>query len=101
MGETSQEVLKLQFERRLRLEFHGARLTLNAGLLAWREPDGALGLTETQPASLRDNRGGKSVQHELVLLLRQSGAPRFWGELTPPVTRYRCSRGPVSEDGPS
>ena len=34
MGEKVQEALKLQFDKRLRLEFHGARITADAGLLA-------------------------------------------------------------------
>ncbi len=46
MGEKTRETLKLQFDKRLRLELHGARITSDAGLLACRELDGALGLTE-------------------------------------------------------
>ena len=42
MGEKTREILKLQFDKRLRLEFHGARRTSNAGLLACRELDGVL-----------------------------------------------------------
>jgi len=42
MGEKIREALKLRFDKRLRLEFHGARITSDAGLLACRELDGAV-----------------------------------------------------------
>ena len=73
MGEKIQEALKLQFDKRLRLEFHDARMTSDAGLLVFRELDEALGLTEKTSNYLRDSRGGRNVQHELVPLLRQFG----------------------------
>jgi len=72
MGEKTEYSLKLQFDKRLRLEFHGARITSDAGLLACRELDGVLGLTEMAPICLQETRGGRNVQHELVPLLRQS-----------------------------
>jgi hypothetical protein len=75
MGEKTREALKLRFDKRLRLEFHGAKITSDAGLLACRELDGALGLTEAAPTYLRETRGGRNVQHELVPLLRQSVYP--------------------------
>ena len=79
MGEKVREALKLQFDRRLRLEFHGARITSDAGLLACRELDGVLRLTEVAPVYLRETRGGRNVQHELVPVLRQSVYSRLAG----------------------
>ena len=79
MGEKNQEALKLVFDKRLRLEFHGASITSDAGLLACRELDGALGLTEVAPIYLRETRGSRNVQHELVPLLRQSVYSRLAG----------------------
>ena len=79
MGEKAKEVLKLQFDKRLRLEFHGARITSDAGLLACRELDEVLGLTEMAPVYLQETRGGRNVQHELVPLLRQSVYSRLAG----------------------
>ena len=79
MGEKTKEGLKVQFDKRLRLEFHGARITSDAGLLACRELDGALELTEVAPTYLRDTRGGRNVQHEIVPLLRQSEYSRLPG----------------------
>jgi len=79
MGEKAKEVLKLQFDKRLRLEFHGARITSDAGLLACRELDEVLELTEMAPIYLQETRGGRNVQHELVPLLRQSVYSRLAG----------------------
>lgn len=79
MGEKAQEALKLQFDRGLRLEFHGAKITSDAGLLACRELDGALGLSEVAPTFLQETRGGRNVQHELIPLLRQSVYSRLAG----------------------
>ncbi len=46
MGESKNTGLKLLFDRRLRLEFRGAKITTDAGLLAVRELDEMMGLTE-------------------------------------------------------
>ncbi|MFC1979570.1 transposase [Chloroflexota bacterium] len=79
MGEKTRDTLKLQFDKRLRLGFHGARITSDAGLLACRELDVVLGLMEMAPTYLQENRGGRNVQHEFVPLLRQSVYSRLAG----------------------
>ena len=56
MGESSDTPLKLQFDRRVRLDFRGATITSDAGLLACRELDAALGLTETANDYIDESR---------------------------------------------
>ncbi len=45
MGEAKPEPLRVDFDRRIKLEFHGARITSDGGLLAYRELDDTLSLT--------------------------------------------------------
>ena len=79
MGESTNPGGKLRFNRRILLEFHGATITSDAGLLACRELDDALGLTETANECLQESRCGRNVQHRLVGLLRQSVYSRLAG----------------------
>ena len=79
MGEKNPQALKLHFDGRLRLEFQGATISSDAGLLACRELDEAVRLTAMAPAYLQEMRTGRNVQHELVPLLRQSIYSRLAG----------------------
>ncbi len=46
MGESKEGCLRVDFDRPLKLEFHGSKVTTDAGFLAYRELDDALELTE-------------------------------------------------------
>ena len=46
MGEERKKALRLVFDQTLELEFHGARVISDAGLLPYRELDQALDLTQ-------------------------------------------------------
>jgi hypothetical protein len=71
-SESTGEILRLNFDRRLMLQFRGSAVTSDAGLLAYRELDGALGLTAKAGERLSDARTGKNGRHALVGMLRQS-----------------------------
>ena len=79
MGDCRNEDLRVQFDRRLKLKFLGSQVTTDAGLLAYRELDETLGLTQIDAESLHDARLGSNQQHRLVPLLRQSIYSRLAG----------------------
>jgi hypothetical protein len=78
-GAGKNQALRVAFDSRLKLEFHGAKVTSDAGLLAYRELDAALGLTDLSEDRLKDWRTGKNTQHSMVALMRQSIFSRLAG----------------------
>jgi hypothetical protein len=55
-GEAGSEALRLDFERRLMLQFRGSAITSDAGLLPYRELDDVLALTTIGGERLADAR---------------------------------------------
>ena len=46
-------------------------MTSDAGLLAFREPDEALGLTAMIESDFCENHKGRNTQHNIISLMRQ------------------------------
>ena len=78
-GESESGVLRLDYDRRLKLEFHGSKVTSDAGFLPFRELDDVLGLTDLAGECLVDPRSGKNGQHGMTGLFRQSTFGRLGG----------------------
>jgi len=79
MGDKQKQALRVHFDGKLRLEFHGAKITSDTGLLPFRELDEAFCLTEMVSVKFCDPRRGKSAQHTLLALLRQAIYGRLAG----------------------
>ena len=70
MGDRRKQALRTPFDGRLRLDFLGAKVTTDAGLLPFREPDEGFRLTDNASALLSDARHGKNTQHTLLAMQR-------------------------------
>lgn len=79
MGEARREALRVGFDRSIKLEFHGAKISSDSGLLTYRDLDEALQLTAMATEALTDFRTGDNIQHDLVAMLRQSVFSRLAG----------------------
>ena len=93
-GEAKELPLRPIFDRRIKLEFHGARITSDGGLLAYRELDDAFGLTDVAITQLFDGRRGKNTRPKLGGLFRQSvfGRPAGYEDVN---DAERLSRDPA------
>lgn len=63
MGDSQNHDLRVSFNSRLKLKFCGSQVNTDAGLLAYRELDAALCLTEMGGDVLSDSRQGRNKQH--------------------------------------
>ena len=64
-GESNDGSLRVDFGPRVMIQFRGSVVTSDAGLLAYRDLDDALGLSAMAGEVLADARTGKNVRHAL------------------------------------
>ena len=96
MSDAKKGCFLVQFNRRIKLEFHGAKFTSDAGLLLYRELDEVLGLTAIGSENVVENRTGKNIQHGIAALLRQSVFSRLAGyKYTNDAERLRFDPGAI------
>ena len=79
MGDAKSGPVRLSFNPQLRVEFRGATVTSDAGLLLPRELDERLGLSTLIERHLSDPRTGRNRQFPLPDLFRQSIYSRLAG----------------------
>src|SRR3954464_8561573 len=78
-GEAKEPPLRATFDRRIKPEFQGARITADGGLLAYRELDDVFDLTAMGASALGEGRRGRNIRHHLPGLLRQAVYGRLAG----------------------
>ena len=91
MCESQNQPFPLSFNRLLRLDFQGSRVTSDGGLLLVRELDERVGLTGLIQNHLVDSHTGRNRQFPLADLFRQSAYSRLAGyEDLNDATRLAC-----------
>jgi hypothetical protein len=79
MGCRRKRALRVQFDGKLRLEFHRAKISSSAGWLPFRELDGAFHLTEPESTVWSASRHSKNTQPTPLAMLRQANYRRWAG----------------------
>ena len=76
---TQQRSVRVNFDLRVRVAFRGSQISTDGGLLAMRELDDALGLSDLAATELRVSRRSKKTIHRLDGFFRQSVFERLAG----------------------
>lgn len=70
MSKTGKNALRVDFDRTIKLAFHGAQVSSDAGLFPYRNLDDTAGLTDSAGMKLVDLCTGGNIQHSMTSLLR-------------------------------
>ena len=70
MSKTGKNALRVDFDRTIKLAFHGAQVSPDAGLFPYRNLDDTAGLTDSAGMKLVDLCTGGNIQHSMTSLLR-------------------------------
>jgi len=70
-GDPISTPLRVNFDRRLKRQFHGTKLSSDGGLLMLCELDEAFGLSEMALLELLDSCTGKNARHNLLAMFRE------------------------------
>ena len=76
MGETRKDALRVSSDRVIKWEFHGARVSLDAGLFPFRDLNEAVQLTGSSAAELFDFRPGSNSVSARVFKMSKASAER-------------------------
>ena len=68
MGERGKRALRVNFDGKLKLEFHGTMISSDAGLLVYRELDETFALTAGLKDMIEETRTGKNIQYSFTVL---------------------------------
>ena len=71
-GLGTQDSLVLNFDYKLKLEFHGTKVTSDAVLMAYLKLNKVIGLTSKIDSELRDNRTSKNAHHGSATFFAQT-----------------------------
>ncbi len=82
-GEAQSGPFRLQFDRSVKLAFHGSSISSDGGLLLHRELDDALGLTDMAAVLIGDPRTGRNGRHHASQRTRCGSNSMRWPTTLP------------------
>jgi hypothetical protein len=70
-GEAGKGAIRPEFNRSVMIDFQGAKITSDAGVLMLREVDERFGIIGPMEASIADSRSPRHTRHTIVQMIRQ------------------------------